>query len=331
MERTFKALVVRQDGAVFTRQIETRDVAELPAGEVLVRVAYSSLNYKDALSASGNKGVTRAYPHTPGIDAAGSVVESSSPAFCVGDEVIVTGYDLGMNTAGGFGGYIRVPAAWPLKRPPGLTLKESMVYGTAGFTAALSVFRLIEYGIQPESGPVLVTGATGGVGSLAVGILALAGYQVTAATGKAQAEGYLRDLGAAKVIPRAALAEDSGKPLGQGEWAGVVDTVGGDILATALKTVRYGGAVTCCGMVASPTLQTTVFPFILRGVSLLGIDSVACPQELRQQLWNKIAWSWKLKNLESLYTSCDLAGLEEKIEAMLAGKSRGRVVVELEG
>ena len=331
MERIFNALVVRQEGAVFTRQVETRDIAELPEGEVLVRVAYSSLNYKDALSASGNKGVTRAYPHTPGIDAAGTVVESKSPHFSAGDEVIVTGYDLGMNTAGGFGGYIRVPASWPLKRPPGLATKESMVYGTAGFTAALSVHRLIEYGIQSESGPVLVTGATGGVGSLAVGILAQIGYQVTAATGKLEEEGYLRDLGAAEVIPRSALVDDSGKPLGRGEWAGVVDTVGGDILATALKTVRYGGAVTCCGLVASPKLETTVLPFILRGISLLGIDSVACPQELRQQLWNKIAWGWKLKNLKSLYTSCGLAGLEEKIEAMLTGKARGRVVVELEG
>lgn len=330
MKNTFKALVVREDAKVFTRQVETREITDLPVGEVLIRVMYSSLNYKDALSASGNKGVTRTYPHTPGIDAAGIVVESSHSAFNNGDEVIVTGYDLGMNTVGGFGGYIRVPAAWPLKRPPGLTLEESMVYGTAGFTAALSVQRLLDYGVLPDAGPVLVTGATGGVGSFAVALLALAGYQVTAATGKAEAAEFLQDLGAAQVIPRSALVDDSTKPLGPGEWIGVVDTVGGDILASVLKTVCYGGAVTCCGLVAAPTLNTTVLPFILRGISLLGIDSAACAHEVRQQVWNKIAWGWKLKNLESIYTSCDLSGLEEKIAAMLAGNSCGRIVVEID-
>jgi acrylyl-CoA reductase (NADPH) len=327
-DRVFQAMVVREmANGVFTRQIEDRTLDDLPEGDVLIRVRYSSLNYKDALSATGNKGVTRKYPHTPGIDAAGVVEESDGEAFRVGDQVLVTGYDLGMNTPGGFGQYIRVPAAWIVRLPEHLTLRESMIYGTAGFTAALSVYRLEQHGVTPDQGEILVTGASGGVGSIAVGILAQDGYQVVAATGKPDAEQYLLDLGANRVIPRDEARDTTGKALLSGRWAGTVDTVGGEYLATALKTTRYGGAVTCCGNVASAELTTTVFPFILRGVSLLGVDSVNCPPGLRWDLWQKLASAWKLPYLNHLASERTLAELDVEIDRILQGRQRGRLVV----
>jgi putative YhdH/YhfP family quinone oxidoreductase len=326
----FEALVVSQtDEDQFVRQIEPRHVNDLPEGEVLVRVHYSSLNYKDALSATGHRGVTRRYPHTPGIDAAGVVAESSAEAFNPGDEVIVTSYDLGMNTPGGWGQYIRVPAAWVVARPEGLSLRESMIYGTAGFTAALSVWKLRAQGIQPEQGPILVTGATGGVGSIAVGILARAGYPVTAATGKLDEAPYLRDLGAQEVIHRDKVLDTSGRPLLSGRWAGAVDTVGGEYLATALSSTRYGGAVTCCGLVASPELDTTVYPFILRGVSLLGVDSQDCPMDARQRVWQALGSEWKLEGLEQIASERMLQELEPEIQRILQGRQRGRILVDL--
>ncbi|MDP4091527.1 MAG: YhdH/YhfP family quinone oxidoreductase, partial [Bacillota bacterium] len=295
---------------------------------LLIRVGYSSLNYKDALSATGNKGVTRNYPHTPGIDAAGIIVESQSPDFKAGEEVIVTGNDLGMNTPGGFGEYIRIPAAWPVKLPKGLSLKESMVYGTAGFTAALSVYKLINYGVKPEDGTVLVTGATGGVGSLAAGFLAKLGYSPACATGKLDESGFLISLGAREVISRKDIDDTSGRPMLKGRWAGVIDTVGGNILSTAIKSTNYGGCVTTCGNVASAEFTTSVFPFILRGVALLGVDSVLCPMDLRLRLWEKMAGDWKLNNLESLSEECSLEELEGRIERILKGTLKGRVVVK---
>jgi putative YhdH/YhfP family quinone oxidoreductase len=313
----------------FSRSIITRSVDDLPAGDVLIRVHYSSLNYKDALSATGNKGVTRSYPHTPGIDAAGIVVESTAGRFKAGDEVIVTGFDLGMNTSGGFAEYIRVPKGWVVKRPEGLALRESMIYGTAGFTAALSVFRLIDNGVSPQQGEVLVTGATGGVGSLALAILARAGFRVAAVSGKPDQKQFLSDLGAVEVVSREEAADTSKRPLLKGRWAGVVDTVGGDILATALKSTCYGGTVTCCGLVASPALTTTVFPFILRGVSLLGIDSVECPMDLRLQIWQRIAGDWKLDVLDRLAREVTLEELDPLIEAILKGEAKGRTVVKI--
>ena len=254
----FRAMVVSEnEDKTFSRAISERTADDLPDGDLLVSVAYSSLNYKDALSASGNKGVTRNFPHTPGIDAAGTVVESGAGDFAAGDEVVLTGFDLGANTDGGFAEYVRVPAAWAVKRPDGLSLKESMVYGTAGFTAALSVLRLQEGGVTPDSGDVLVTGATGGVGCLAVGILAHAGYRVVASTGKESEKDFLMGLGAADVISREAADDQSGRPLLKSVWAGAVDTVGGNILATAIKSAKYGGVVTCCGNVASVDLPTS--------------------------------------------------------------------------
>jgi acrylyl-CoA reductase (NADPH) len=328
----FQALVVHETAeSQFERRIEERSLADLPQRDVLIRVHYSSLNYKDALSASGHRGVTRNYPHTPGIDAAGVVKESSDDRFEPGDRVLVTGYDLGMNTCGGFGQYVRVPAEWVVKVPRELSLRESMIYGTAGVTAGLSVLKLQAQGVTPDQGEILVTGATGGVGSLAVGILASDGYPVVAATGKLEAAQFLLDLGAREVVHRDEVRDASGRPLLRGRWAGAVDTVGGEYLATALKSTRIDGVVTCCGLVASPELPTTVYPFILRGVSLLGIDSQNCPMATRLRLWQKLAGEWKLAHLNDLAHECSLDGLEVEIERILQGKQRGRVVVDLTG
>ena len=273
LPQNFKAMVVSETAdQKFTREIGQKEFSDLPAGELLIEVKYSSLNYKDALSASGNKGVTRKFPHTPGIDAAGVVATSSTSQFGAGDQVIVTGFDLGMNTAGGFGQYISVPASWAVKVPQGMTLKESMAYGTAGLTAALCVMRLMAFGLTKDSGEVLVTGATGGVGSVAVGILAKLGFNVVAATGKTDEKDFLTQLGAKAIISRDEANDTSGRPLQKGRWAGVVDAVGGNILATAIKSAKYGGLVAACGNAMSADLAVSVYPFILRGVSLLGVD-----------------------------------------------------------
>lgn len=329
---TFTALIVEEIAPkTFARRIGSRNLSDLPAGDLLVRVHYSSLNYKDALSATGNPGVSRKFPHTPGIDAAGEVVECANGAFTPGQKVIVTSYDLGMNTPGGFGEYIRVPSSWAVPLPAGLSLRESMIYGTAGFTAALSVLKLAQAGVEPGAGEILVTGATGGVGSLAVAILAQAGYQVTAATGKASESEFLRSLGATTIVSRDEVLAGAERPLMKERWAGVVDVVGGPMLAAAIKSTRARGAVTCCGLVGSPELPVNVFPFILRGVSLIGIDSAECPMEHRRQTWDKIAGPWKLKNLESTVTEIGLDGLEDQISAMLKGQTRGRILVKVGG
>lgn len=321
--------VEEQPGGAFTRRIIERDSGDLPPGEVLVDVRWSSLNFKDALSASGNKGVTRRFPHTPGIDAAGTVAESAVPEFAPGDSVIVTGYDLGMNTAGGFGARVRVPAGWVVPLPPGLSLRESMQYGTAGLTAALGVTRLVERRVTPERGEILVTGATGGVGSLAVALLAKAGYTVAASTGKADAAGYLRDLGAARVVPRDELLGSGNKPLLDRLWAGGIDTVGGALLSALIRGTDYDGAVATCGNAASPELSLTVYPFILRGVSLLGISSANTPMPERRTAWARLAGAWKLGNLDRIAREVPLENLEPEIETILRGGQRGRVLVRL--
>jgi acrylyl-CoA reductase (NADPH) len=329
--KKFKAMVVSEhENNTYSREIVDKDISSLPDGDVLINVKYSSLNYKDALSAIGNRGVTRKYPHTPGIDAAGVVVESLSEKFKVGDQVIVTGYDLGMNTSGGFGQYIRVPVEWVVKLPKGLSMKESMIYGTAGFTAALSVYKLTTSGVTPSDGDILVSGATGGVGSMAVNILSKIGYSVIAATGKPEAKDILVKMGAKDIVLRKDIDDKSGKALLKGRWAGVIDTVGGNILATALKSTKYGGSVTSCGNVASPELSTTVYPFILRGVSLLGIDSVKCPRKLRLKLWELLSNEWKLDSSNLKFEEISLSGLDAKIEDILKGKIIGRTIVNLD-
>ena len=328
---TFRALVVsKTDEKTFTREITERSISDLPEGEVLIRVHFSSLNYKDGLSCIGNPGVTRNYPHTPGIDASGEVTESSDSRFKEGDSVIVTGYDLGMNTSGGFGEYIRVPADWVVPLPEGMTFKEASIYGVAGFTAALSVDALQKYGVNPEQGEIVVTGSTGGVGSVSVALLSLLGYTVVASTGKKEESEFLQRLGASEIISREEVNDESKKPLLRERWAGAVDTVGGTTLAALLKAAKRGGAVAATGLVASSELSTTVFPFILRGVSLLGIDSGFTPTKLRREIWNKLAGIWKIPQLEQLTIDRTLEELDPEIDKILAGGQRGRVVVNLQ-
>ncbi len=329
--KTFRAMLVEQaEGGKFIRKITHRSLDDLPEGEVLVKVRYSSLNYKDGLSATGHRGVTKNYPHTPGVDASGVVEESLSDAFSPGDQVIVTSYDLGMNTPGGFGQYIRVPADWVVPLPDNLSLKESMAYGSAGLTAGFCILKLQEHDVTPNRGEILVTGATGGVGSFAVAMLAQIGYQVVAATGKMDEKQFLIDLGAKEVISRSEATDTTGKPLLKGRWAGVVDSVGGEILSTAIRSTKLHGAVTCCGNVASPDLHVNVYPFILRGISLVGIDSQSCPMTFRRRTWEKIANEWKLPDLDRQTSQCSLEELDDEIDRILAGKQKGRVIVDLE-
>ena len=328
MENTkFKALEVSEIDGEFKREIIEKEINDLPEADLIINVKYSSLNYKDALSAAGNKGVTREYPHTPGIDAAGIVVEDKSGTYKKGDKVIVTGYDFGMNTDGGFEEYIRIPAGWAVKLPQNLSLRQSMIYGTAGFTAALSVYKLLEADVDKNN--ILVTGASGGVGSFACAILAKIGYKVTAATGKSGARYYFNNLGVENVIDRKEVDDDSGRMLLKEKWDGVIDTVGGNMLTTAIKSTKYDGAVTCCGNVASAKLDLNVYPFILRGVSLFGIDSVQCKRELREEVWQKIASDWKVDQLDEFSPEVPLEDLNDQIENMLAGNSKGRVIVKL--
>jgi acrylyl-CoA reductase (NADPH) len=328
---TFKALVVEEaEPGRFTRQIVEKRITDLPPGDVLVRVAYSSINFKDLLSATGNRGVTRHYPHTPGIDAAGVVVESASGLFQPGDAVIVTSYDLGMNTAGGFGQFIRVPAQWVVPLPAGLTLRESMIYGTAGFTAALSIMALVENGLTPGAGAILVSGATGGVGGLAVSMLSKIGFEVAAVNGHVDQGDYLRQLGASRIIDPAEAIDGSGRPLLKAVWAGSVDSVGGALLATTLKSTAPYGVVACCGNAASADLPINVYPFILRGLHLIGIDSQNCPMPMRRRAWARIAGDWKIARAEAMVDEVVLTEIDAAIEKLLSRRRRGRTIVKVQ-
>jgi len=331
MSEQFKALLVEQpEKNQFTRSIVTRSLDDLPEGDLVVRVAWSSLNYKDALSATGHPGVTRNFPHTPGVDAAGRVVSDKSGRFQPGEEVLVTGFDLGMETDGGYGQMIRIPSEWAVPLPDGLSARESMIIGTAGFTAALSVWKMSNNGVTPEHGDILVTGATGGVGSVTTAILAKAGYRVVGSSLKGSEKSFLEDLGASEVISADEVLAGADRPMMKERWAGVIDCIGGDTLAAAIKATRYGGTVTCCGLVGSTDLNINVFPFILRGVSLLGIDSVQCPMEPRLKVWEKLANEWKVPQLETLATVCGLSDLDIKISEILKGQLRGRTIVNLD-
>ena len=324
----YKAFVVEEADGKFVQTIQTLSTDNLPSGDVLVRVHYSSINYKDALSATGNKGVTKSYPHTPGIDVAGVVEYSVDDKFRQGDEVIVTGYDLGMNTAGGFGQYIRVPSEWVVNLPKGLTMKEAMIIGTAGFTAGISLTRLSQL-VKPSDGKIIVTGATGGVGSVAISLLAKLGYQVVAVSGKESESEFLHKLGATEIISRNDFQTVDKRPLLSARYAGAIDTVGGPILENILKALMPLGAVTTCGSVSSTQLNMTVFPFILRGITLIGISAQNYPTNLREPLWKKLATDWKPDNLLDLYNEISLEELKGTLENILAGKLKGRTIVNL--
>ena len=330
MNQGFRALRSEKTGQGFSTELVNTDVSALPAGDVLIQVQWSSLNYKDALSACGKPGVTRQYPHTPGIDAAGIVVSAADGPWKAGDRVIVTGYDLGMNTSGGYGQFIRVPADWVVKLPENMDLRYAMLLGTAGVTAALCVESLLDTGLAPDQGEVLVTGASGGVGAIAVALLAKLGFTVVAGSGKADAVDWLKALGAVDVIGREALSAGTEKPLLKPRWAGVIDSVGGDILVNALKTLKYGASAACCGMAGSAQMNGTVFPFILRGINLLGVDSVELPLDIKQQVWDVLADEWRLDQPERLLAAeVSLAELPVWFPRILAGEVRGRVLVRV--
>lgn len=327
----FKAFRVSEESfngrTEYRGEVVDRSIGDLPTGEVLIRVQYSSLNYKDALSASGNRGITRQYPHTPGIDAAGEVVTSSVSRLRAGDSVLVTGYDLGMNTEGGFAEFIRVPSEWVVPIPAGLSVRHAMILGTAGLTAGLCVEKLIRNGVSAEHGEVLVSGATGGVGAITVALLARLGFTVVACTGKSEQESFLRLIGAAKILDRSTLSEPSSRALQKERWSGAVDVAGGQLLHNILSSVRYGGSVACCGLVDSPTLQTSVYPFILRGVNLLGVDSVNLPIEDKTRIWERFATQWKLPELERIASEIGMQELPAALSAIRNGGSVGRVLI----
>ena len=329
-DSTFKALITREgEDGTYVSTVEQRTIGSLPEGEVLIKVKFTGLNYKDALSASGNKGITRKFPHTPGVDAGGIVVESADAGFKSGDEVIVTGYDLGMNTSGGFAEYIRVPARWVVKRPQGISLKESMIIGTSGFTAASAIFEFIHHGIEPESGKILITGASGAVGSMAVAMLAANNYQVVASTGKQQAAELLLSLGATEIVDREAVDDTTGKPLLPGRWVAALDTVGGNTLSTAIRGTAERGIVTNCGMIASNKLDVSVFPFILRAVRLVGIASAETPMKRRLEIWDLISRKLLFPKLNDLARTVTLEQVPAELEQMLKGEQMGKVIVEM--
>ena len=331
LPQTFRCYLVTKDSdGNVSGEITERPLDELPEGEVLIRVAFSSLNYKDALAAKGHPGVSKQFPHVPGVDAAGTVAQSGVYEFVEGDPVLATGFDLGTIRWGGLAQYVRVPQDWVVPLPKGLSLRESMMLGSAGLTAGFSVDALEKHDVTPDRGEVVVTGASGGVGSVAVAILAKLGYHVVAVTGKATAHEYLTSLGAAEVLPREAVNDTSGKPLLTRRWAGAVDTVGGNILSTILRATQFGGCVVACGNAAGIELPMTVFPFILRGVTLAGIDSAWCPIPLRHQTWQRLAGEWKLDCLDRIARFIDLEDLPPRFDEILAGRLTGRLAITID-
>jgi len=325
----FKALVSSEIDKKYESKVQSRTIQDLPEGDVLIKVHFSSLNYKDALSAIGNKGVSRNYPHTPGIDAAGVIETSESQNFQAGEEVIVTGYDLGMNTSGGFSEYIRVPSAWVVKKPDFISLSDSMALGTAGLTAGLCVRKLLNYELTPDSGKLFVTGATGGVGIVAMMLLSKLGFDVVAITGKLESQNMLKNYGASEVITREDLDQPLISPLQKSIYAGGVDAVGGKVLSNLLSSTGQRAAIACCGMVNGAELNTSIFPFILRGVTLFGVDSAETEIEVKEEIWNNFADTWKLKNLEDEIKEISLSELPSEIDTILKGKQIGRVRVKI--
>ena len=325
----FKALVSSELNKKYVSRVQSRTIQDLPEGDVLIKVYFSSLNYKDALSAIGNKGVSRNYPHTPGIDAAGIIETSESENFKVGEEVIVTGYDLGMNTSGGFSEYIRVPSEWVVKKPVGISLSESMALGTAGLTAGLCVRKLINHKLTPDSGKLFVTGATGGVGIVSLMLLSNLGFEVVAITGKLESQDMLKKYGASEVITREDLDQPLISPLQKSVYAGGVDAVGGNVLSNLLCATSQRAAIACCGMVNSADLNTSVFPFILRGLSLYGVDSAETEIGVKEEVWNNFSSTWKLENLENEIKEISLSDLPAEIDTILKGQQIGRIRVKI--
>ena len=330
MTQQFDALFVNKHEDDFSLTIKQLSLSDLPEGDVLIRVHYSGVNYKDSLATIPNGNIVGRYPIVPGIDMAGIVVSSKDPRFKEGDEVIATSYEIGVSHFGGYSEFARIPAEWVVPLPEGLTLKEAMIIGTAGFTAALSIMRLEENGLKQEDGNVLVTGATGGVGSFAVSILSKLGYSVEASTGKKSEHAYIKELGATKILSREDVYDGTLRPLGKQKWIGAVDPVGGETLASVLSQVKYGGSVAVSGLTGGTNLPSTVFPFILRGVSLLGIDSVNCPMDTRLKVWERLATDFKLDHVEQLIQQeISLQELPDVLPTLLKGQAKGRTIVKL--
>jgi NADPH2:quinone reductase len=328
---TFSAFRVFEQGGKIQGRVVQATVDELSAGDVahvLIRAAYSSVNYKDALAATGAGRILRRLPLIAGIDVSGIVESSSDPRFTKGQPVLVTGFDLGVASDGGYAEYVRVPADWVVAIPDGLTAFEVMAIGTAGFTAALSILEMERNGLRPANGPVIVTGATGGVGSVAVEVLAGLGYQISALTGKDDQHAYLRSLGAKDVLSRNGLQMGT-RPLEKSMWAGAVDPVGGETLAWLTRTMMYGGSIASSGLTGGTEVHTTVLPFILRGVKLLGIDSVMCPMGPRLEIWRRLATDMKPGNLRTIAREVRLSDLPAVFPELLKGTARGRTVVKL--
>jgi putative YhdH/YhfP family quinone oxidoreductase len=330
LPESFSCYLVKKTGKdQIEAGVERRPLRELPAGDVLIQVAYSSLNYKDAMAAQGHPGVARKFPHVPGIDAAGTVVESTSGDYQVGDQVVVTSYELGVERWGGWAEYVRVPAEWVVPLPGGLSLADSMTIGTAGLTAGLCIRALQHHDVGPDAGEVVVTGATGGVGSMAIMLLAKIGYSVVAVSGKPEQTDWLKSLGASRVAGRDEVTDDSKRPLLSARWAGVVDTVGGALLASVLRSVKHEGCVAACGVVGGAEVNTTVYPFILRGVTLRGIETAWCPTHRRREVWDLLAGDWKLDSLESVRNTIGLSEVTDKVQQLHAGINVGRNVIEV--
>jgi acrylyl-CoA reductase (NADPH) len=328
---TFRALVLHEEGGKVVPRIEAVDEAELPPGEVTVAVEYSTLNYKDGMILQGIGRLVRTYPHVPGIDFAGTVAHSQSPEFKPGDPVVLTGWRVGEVQWGGFAEKARVKASYLVHRPDGLSAREAMAIGTAGFTAMLAAMALERHGLTPGTGDVLVTGAAGGVGSVATALLAAQGHRVVASTGRPELRDYLTGLGAAELIERAALAAKPERPLDRERWAGAVDTVGGTTLARILTQLRYRASVAACGLAGGSDLPASVIPFLLRGVNLLGIDSVMCPPLERNEAWRRLARELPRQRLAALAETVPLSALPALAPKILAGGVRGRLVVDISG
>jgi acrylyl-CoA reductase (NADPH) len=327
----FRALVLRDEGEKIVPRIESVDEDRLPPGQVTVAVEYSTLNYKDGMILQGIGRLVRNYPHVPGVDFAGTVERSDAPEFKPGDPVILTGWRVGETRWGGYAEKARVPASYLVRRPDGISARQAMAIGTAGFTAMLAVIALERHGLQPGAGDVLVTGAVGGVGSVAIALLSRLGHRVVASTGRPEQRDYLIELGAADLIDRATLAAKPSRPLDAERWAGAIDAVGGTTLATILTQLKYRASVAACGLAGGSDLPATVIPFLLRGVNLLGIDSVMCPRDERIEAWQRLARGLPLDKLDRMTETVPLSALPGLAPKILDGATRGRIVVDVTG